>query len=215
MMDPDDVAMPERLELCYQYLSNNSGVVGVSGHYESMCMYGVSLFETFTPIGHKEIEWHLLRDSGNAFVQGASMIRKSVALESGGYNLNYELGEDSDLFLRMALVGRLENLPNVLLKYRQHPGSITHSNPEKLLQKSLERLVKAWKDRELSMDVNYVHPSVNVSGKEGYEYLLQWGWNALGKGDVGIARRYAKDLMRSKPFSLDVFRFIFCAIRGY
>lgn len=214
MMDADDIAAPNRLQLCYDCLTNNSDVVAVSGQFETICMYGVHLSRSYGPLEHAEIEQSLLQDLGASFIQGASMIRKDVAIKVGGYNSSYELGEDTDLFLRIALEGQLKNLPDVLLSYRKHPASITSTDNEVLIPNCIERVKKAWVARGLTLNENFEHwleKSPNLSVQQ---QLLWWGWNALNKGRVDISRRYAIKLMLSNPFSKKQYRFIFCAIRG-
>jgi len=214
MMDADDISMPNRLQLCYDYLHHHPNVVAVSGQFETMCMYGVPLHKSSVPIEHTLIEKDLLHDKGDAFTQGAAMIRKSVAESVGGYDLQYELGEDVDFFLKMALKGKLSNLTDELLLYRQHPTSITNTADDSVVENRMICLNQAWGDRGLSMDNTFVHWLVDAPPTDNYQYLLRWGWNALAKGEVHIARRYAKKLICSTPLKVEIYRFIYCAIRG-
>jgi len=214
VMDSDDIATPTRLQLCYEYLQNNTETVAVSGQYEKICMYGIPLHRSSLPLDHKSIVNDLLQDKGDSFTQGASMYKKSLAQKVGGYDLSYDLGEDADLFLRMALHGELVNLPDLLLKYRRHPSSITSMADEQLVENCMKRLNSAWLDRGLAMDSGFEHYLKNTLKKEKHEDILLFGWNALGKGAINIARRYAKSLFFSKPFSLNTYRFLYCALRG-
>ncbi len=214
MMDADDISVSNRLEVCYDYLKNNPNVVAVSGKCECMCMHGIPVHVSSVPLGHNEIEQSLLQDNGNDFAQGASMMHKKIALAVGGYNREYEMGEDADLFLRMALKGELVNLPKILLRYRQHPRSITNLADKKLIANCIKRLEGSWADRGLTLDNDFEHWLENNPEKKEYQSLLSWGWNALGKGRVDISRRYAKKLILFEPFNREVWRFIFCVIRG-
>jgi len=214
MMDADDISMPNRLKICYEYLENNLNVVAVSGQYEHICMYGVPLYIAQVPFDHQSIEKSLLQDHGNNFTQGASLIRKSVVENAGGYNPSYEMGEDADLFLRMALIGELVNLPEIFLQYRRHPSSITNIADKKLLKNCIERLRKAWEDRGLTLDSDFEHWLEVVPERRVSQDILKWGWNALSKGEVTIARKYAKALVLSEPFNSSSYRFLYCAVRG-
>jgi len=214
MMDADDIAAPNRLQLCYEYLENHHDVVAVSGQYETICMYGVQLETSSTPLEHEDIERSLLQDLGAVFIQGASMIRKSVAITAGGYDPSYELGEDTDLFLRVALKGKLMNLPEVFLYYREHPDAITNIVNKNLIPHCIQRVNKAWDDRGLTLDENFEHWLENLPERTVQQKLLLWGWNSLRKGRVDISRRYAKKLIFSHPLSVDSYRFSYCAIRG-
>ncbi len=214
MMDADDIATPNRLQLCYEYLKHNSDVVAVSGQFETICMYGVQLNRSSEPLEHTEIEQSLLQDLGASFIQGASMMRKEVVIKVGGYDSSYELGEDTDLFLRIALEGKLKNLPDVLLSYRKHPASITSSDNELLIPNCIERVKKAWVARGLTLNKNFEHWLEKAPNLSAQQQLLWWGWNALNKGRVDVSRRYAMKLMLSYPFNKEQYRFVFCAIRG-
>ncbi len=214
MMDADDIAAVDRLKLCYEYLQHNTDVVAVSGQFETICMYGVSLSASSEPLEHQEIEQLLLQDLGASFIQGASMIRKGIVTKVGGYNTSYDLGEDTDLFLRMALEGKLKNLPEILLYYRKHPESITSIDNESLIPNCIERVKKSWRDRGLRFDKDFIHWLEKIPKITVQQQLLWWGWNALNKGRVDISRRYALKLIFSYPFSVKQYRFIFCAIRG-
>jgi hypothetical protein len=54
-----------------------------------------------------------------------TMMRRQAAVDVGGFREPFKVGEDLDLFLRLMEVGKLENLPEILLHYRLHPGSTT------------------------------------------------------------------------------------------
>ncbi len=214
MMDADDISTPNRLRLSYDYLQEHAEVVGVSGQFETMCMYGVPLHKSLKPLDHDNIEKKLLHDFGDTFNQGASMIRKSVAESVGGYDPQYELGEDVDLFLKMALKGQLINLPDLLLLYRQHPTSITNTSNGLLIENRMSCLNQAWANRGLYMENDFEHWLMRIPEQIGHQVLLGWGWNALGKGKVKTARRYARKALLSQPLSVDVYRFFYCAMRG-
>jgi hypothetical protein len=51
------------------------------------------------------------------------MFRIEALRSIGGYRDEYFTCEDADLYLRLAEIGRLANLPDILLLYRQRPES--------------------------------------------------------------------------------------------
>ena len=55
------------------------------------------------------------------------MFRRRAFLQIGGYNEQFETGSDLDLFLRLSEVGIVENLPDILLSWRQHPSSVNRT----------------------------------------------------------------------------------------
>ena len=55
---------------------------------------------------------------------GALYIRE-VVLGVGGYRPEYDVAEDYDLWVRLSRVGQLNNLPERLMQYRCHGGSVS------------------------------------------------------------------------------------------
>jgi glycosyltransferase involved in cell wall biosynthesis len=61
---------------------------------------------------------------------GASMVRKSVFVELGGFNPLFRVGEDFDLILRFSRESKVVFMPEVLLEYRHHDtNSWTRTTP--------------------------------------------------------------------------------------
>ena len=58
-------------------------------------------------------------------VQSAAMVRRAAALRAGPYRGLLSPAEDYDLWLRMSECVDLANLPEVLLSYRVHGGSLS------------------------------------------------------------------------------------------
>lgn len=214
MMDPDDVAMPERLALQMTYMEAHPECVALGGQFESVCMEGLPLFASDLPLEHVGIEARLLDDDGQALHQGVSILRRRVCLEAGGYDQRYASGEDTDLFLRMALKGRLANLPEVLLRYRQHPKNTfnTPGRPEYL--RSLERMESAWRARGKILPPDYRHWSQTMPEVTAMQLMLRWGWNALRLGEAPIAKRYGIRLLRKNPLNMAAWRLLYCIARG-
>ena len=77
---------------------------------------------------HEEIDHdHLHR--GWPVIHPAVMMRREAVAKVGGYREEYKWLEDHDLFLRLAEIGKLANLPDMLLKYRLHfkTASLPHA----------------------------------------------------------------------------------------
>src|SRR6266540_1177188 len=56
------------------------------------------------------------------------MMRRAAVQAVGGYHAEFEPAEDFDLWLRLSEVGRLANLPEVLMKDRQHARSFSEQH---------------------------------------------------------------------------------------
>ncbi len=214
-MDADDISTPRRLELSYDYLKNNPKAAAVSGGYEYICMYGVPLFKAVIPFEHNEIELKLLHDIGNSFHQSASMVRRTVAEDVGGYNPKHRLGDDVGFFLKVARVGMLHNLDELFLYYRLHPTSIVAQADQSMIENCIDKLKTEWEARNLTMPENFTHWLEDgwIEKKKGDDFI-RWGWNALQKGRIDIARRYAMKSLITVPLKLEVWKLIYCAVRG-
>ena len=64
----------------------------------------------------------------NPFIHSAVTARTQIVREVGGYRSAFDLAEDYDLWLRIAEVAQLANIPEVLVSYRVHDGS-GHRHP--------------------------------------------------------------------------------------
>jgi hypothetical protein len=175
--------------------------------------YGSPVRDTDHKLTHEEIEAALLRGDGWALPQPAAMLRKSVAMKVGAYRHDYPWSEDLDLFLRMAEVGRMANLPDILVKYRVHPGStnwkkhdIQMSNKPKIVREAFERRGKV-PPTDIKTSSPWDEPAVD-------RYTF-WVWCALRDKNVYGARKHALSALKLAPWSTIVWRAAYCALRGY
>jgi len=209
--DSDDVALPQRFEKQIQYLAEHPECVCVGSRMLLIEPFGSPMGESVHKLTHDEIDAELLRGSGWAMPQPVAMMRKWAVEKIRGYRNEYLWSEDLDLFLRLAEVGRLANLADVLVKYRNHPGSTNHRRAK--LQQELSRkcVIETYRRRGLSIptDLNMMAPD----GRPADRYL-NWAWAALRGRNVRGARRHALTALRLEPFSLHAWRATYCAIRG-
>ena len=64
---------------------------------------------------------------GCPFIHSATMFRREAFDEVGGYEERPVMAQDHALWLRLAGIGGVDNLPDVLCSYRIHPTQITQS----------------------------------------------------------------------------------------
>jgi hypothetical protein len=139
-------------------------------------------------------------------------VRQAVTA-AGGYRTDLEPSEDMALYLRLAERGKLANLPDVLLHYRQHPASVNHTRFEQQNRNKRAILSEAYARRGMVLPGDWKPPQRRIMPME--KEISMWAWLALRKGNVTAARRYAVSLMRLAPFSAGSWRLMFCAIRGH
>lgn len=211
--DADDLHMPDRLQKQFDYLQAHPEVVAVGSRMQVIEPYGSPLYVTAHKPTHEEIEAEFFRGSGWSLPQPAAMLRKSVALKVGGYRRDYPYSEDFDLFLRMAEVGRLANLPDVLVQYRLHTASCNWNYDRTQMINKPKLLAEAYRRRGLEMPVDLKFgASWQLPKARQYSY---WLWSALKDKNVRGARRHAWSLLKSAPLSRLSWRGAFCAVRGY
>lgn len=114
-MDTDDIAMENRFEIQYKYLSEHPEVSAVGGFIEEFDENG-DLRIKEVPIRHDEIvRYSKMRNPINHMTV---MFRKSHVISSGNYK-HFPYLEDYYLWCRMMAKGyRFCNIPSVLVKAR-------------------------------------------------------------------------------------------------
>lgn len=135
VMDADDVAYPQRLELQYQYLEAcpDLWVLGTG------LDFSIPGMKWTLPSSHEQLMIGLLQD--NVSLHSSLMIRTDVMRKYGGYDEKYVYSSDYDLMSRFSLAGKVENLPEVLMMYRWHASQISqlHRDEQKTYAYDIRR----------------------------------------------------------------------------
>ncbi|WP_340616634.1 glycosyltransferase family 2 protein [Xenorhabdus entomophaga] len=122
-MDADDYSFPDRLEKQYNFMVSHPNTI-VCG--TAMSIYEESHHNKIPPLSHEKILSRIVFDC--PFYHPTVMIRKDILLEFGiTYPEDYKKAQDYGLWVSLFLLSidkgyRFINLPDVLLKYRIHPG---------------------------------------------------------------------------------------------
>jgi len=162
------------------------------------------------PLTHEEIEANHLKGSSSIH-HPAVMLRPEALKRVGGYRRQFMPCEDFDLWLRLAEVGRLANLPEKLLTKRLLAGSAVASNLAKQEKLVKEIVNDTWRRRALPGE-----PALKPSRlKRPVDLYRQWGWMALRGGHVGTSRRYAARAILSRPLDKESWRLAVCSLRGH
>ena len=175
-LDDDDVWLPCKLEAQYRKFLNSDGTVGL--------VYGGFVF--YDDAGR---EWgtHVPRLRGSIlepllwandpFTGSASnpMLRKSTVVNVGGYDPRVKVGEDWELYLRLAKRYRVEFTTDVVLRIRQHSGA------------RLGDKVDAALATERHAYVRYLRPMSNALKSR---YLRTMGGKCIRLGRSARGRRF-------------------------
>lgn len=135
VMDADDVAYLQRLELQYQYLEACSDLWVLGTGLD----FSIPGMKWTLPSSHEQLMIGLLQD--NVSLHSSLMIRTDVMRKYGGYDEKYVYSSDYDLMSRFSLAGKVENLPEVLMMYRWHASQISqlHRDEQKTYAYDIRR----------------------------------------------------------------------------
>ncbi|MBP0621451.1 glycosyltransferase family 2 protein [Cupriavidus consociatus] len=133
--DQDDLSHPERFARQVEFLENNPehGLLGTAAQ--------IWVGDTPTerahdhPTEHGALSFELLFN--NPFVHSSIMMRKATVEAVGGYTTDAarQPPEDYELWSRMARRGRVANLAERLLIYREVPASMSRTGPNPFMER--------------------------------------------------------------------------------
>jgi glycosyltransferase involved in cell wall biosynthesis len=209
-MDADDVALPARLEEQVRYMDSHPEVVALGSKVMLVDPYNSPLWEIEVKTEHQEIDKELMCGNGWALFHPTSIIRRKALIQVGKYRPEYQWSEDIDVFLRLAEVGKLANLPTSTLRYRQHFASVNRTKLE-LQVKRVERLLAdAYRRRGIPFPKDFhFKPTPQL---EPHEQFCAWGRRALLNRNFGAARRHAMSTVRYAPTQYDSWSLLFHAL---
>ena len=134
-MDADDIMLPGRLSKQEAFLKEHPEIDLVAAHVELMNVDGetTGVWDTDRAVVSED-EIRAMMPRTNCIAHPTVLFRSS-SLGSLRYDPRMTEGEDWELWLRMLSRGlRIAKIPEVLLRYRQHPSSFTSAAKEQKLQ---------------------------------------------------------------------------------
>jgi glycosyltransferase involved in cell wall biosynthesis len=212
-MDADDISAPDRLEKQIAFLRSCPEFVLVGSRVWLVDSEGEELRGFVDALTHEEIDGRLMKGDASVLVHPACMIRRETMIRIGGYNESLDIAEDLDMYLKLAEVGRLANLSEVLLDYRQHPNSVSHKRRDAGYLRARQVTRDAHRRRGMPIP-EWLSADKPQSPQELCD-SLRWGWWALQGGNVRAARKHAWRAMACHPFKPASWRMMACAIRGH
>jgi glycosyltransferase involved in cell wall biosynthesis len=126
-LDADDLMLPQRLERQLAFVDADPDLVAAGSYYEHINAAG-ELRGVLHPLprNRAELERFLAAGEPLAFTHPTMIYRRDLARAIGGYDRAFEPCEDGHFFARMLASGGLILIqPEVLTRYRVHPGSIS------------------------------------------------------------------------------------------
>ena len=216
-MDSDDICLPKRFQIQVDYLKQHPGCVAAGSKILLIDSDGLPILKTGNLLTHDEIDAANMSGNGLVMFNPAVAMRKSVVVAVGAYKPQFEHAEDLDLFLRMAEVGKLANIAEILLHYRQHAASVGYAKRESQVNATKVCVLEAYARRHLSPPSELVSPNLQTQfhTPDLFDIHSKWAWWALGGGYAKTARVHAWKAFLQNPFNLSNFKLYICAIRGY
>jgi GT2 family glycosyltransferase len=195
-MDADDVCLPERFARQAAYLENHREVVALGSWLRIVDAEGFPLHDEAWAVHHEEIDACLLLGKWG-LPHPAAMIRADALRRVGGYRNDFPWAEDFDLWLRLGEIGRLENLPEILLEYRRHPSGVCSTHGAEQRASVLAALHDACRRRGLPFSTG-----LEVEAKPpppAFQVHRAVAYRALHAGYQSTARKYAAAALRLRP----------------
>lgn len=201
-MDADDIAMPDRFASQVKYLEAHPEVIAVGTAILEMDSdtdpLGIERFAT----EHEQIDDAMLRLK-TGMAHPSVMMRREVVQSLGGYRVDFEWVEDIDLWLRMAETGRLANLPEVLLCYRQHTSSGTWSVGQSRRERMLTLIKETYARRGLDLPDELVR---QCGKRRSYGGPAKWARKAARQGQWTVAAKHMRRQWQGSPLSVLTWR---------
>lgn len=198
-LDSDDVWSPEKLSIQVKFLNDHPDFDLVYGDYGTFGENGV--IDKNSPLTRK-----FPRPDGYIFQDlllrcliftATVMLQKKVLEETGLFDEQFSIGEDYDLWLRIAEKHKIGYIPEVVAMYRQHQESATHkpSYPDKpweirVIEKALETFPEDAKKIPLNeFKKRLARPYLELAYKSFYE------------ANYSASRKYFRKYLSLSPFS--------------
>lgn len=115
-MDADDISLPERLMCQFDFMEKHP-CLGACGSWSESFGDEIAILKYDSE--YNKIRFKMLYQL--PVLHPSVIIRKEVLQRFGlEYDINYIQCEDYDLFVRIAEVSKISNIPLLLIKYRRH-----------------------------------------------------------------------------------------------
>lgn len=211
-MDADDISLPHRFADQLKALRENPALVLIGSRVIVIDPDGDELTE-MGALSHEEIDSALMNRTGQPVYHPSVIFRKDAALRVGGYDESYLAAQDHDFFLKLLEQGRVENLAEPLLKYREHFSKLGVTRIAEQ-ERAITGAILAAHRRRGTTPASSETTEVKRRPVSRAETHRKWGWWALQSGRLKSARKHALRAMRRDPLNRESARLVWCALRG-
>jgi GT2 family glycosyltransferase len=211
-MDADDIAMPQRFARQVAFLDAHPDIALVGCGYELIDEKD-RILDMEIPVGDDEAIQHRHLRGLTTICHPCVMARRQSLASIGGYDESFRVAQDLDLYLRLGEIGRLANLPAVLMKYRYHSHSTSDTRRELQLDCMRTATERAWKRRGLTG--TFALPGHWRPGNDAealHHFALRVGYRAFCAGQRRTAVVYGFKAVCRRPLRKLGWRLLICAL---
>lgn len=152
--DVGDFSLEHRLARQVEYLDQHPNVVAVGTGFRSRGPGGEYLGESVRQLEPEDVT-RIFLEQGVGISHTSAMFRAEAYRRAGGYRPEFRFAQDFDLWYRMTRVGRLGEVPEVLLEMGVDIGGISSTSHDRqrrlatLARQSHQRLLAGADDTEI------------------------------------------------------------------
>jgi len=203
-MDADDIAIKNRFEVQYKYLSSNPDIHIVGANIEYINEDGESIGEKKYPELHNDIEFMMPVES--AVCHPVTIMRREIFDVLGLYKIEYDYAADHELFLNLIYHGyKFYNVQDTLLKYRP-----------RFMRTDLSRM-KNSNMISYKLGIDYLNRQNIKSSQSGskYSYYFRMGLIEYYRGSLPLSRKhFINAWMSSKHKTFKILRYFSISLLG-
>ena len=148
-MDSDDIAEEDRIEIQLEYMEKRTYVDMTSTFYKEIGNSKKVVMETFTNSDDISAKLFYI----NPILHPSVMLRKDFLQKNHiKYDENYIYSQDYELWTRIKAKGKIEIIPQIIMKYRIHNCQISVEKFQKQSELYYEILTRNLEELELKKD---------------------------------------------------------------
>lgn len=173
LLDHDDIMLPQRLRIQYDFMENNPDIAACGGYMQTFGKYST---EMEVPLKHEDIILTMLLHG--AIWNPTGFFRRETIIKHGiRYQNGYSFFADYKFWSEIAKVGRLANIPQILTLYRtsDEQTSVKYQKQckegeQKVKMEMLEYFLSNLKEEnKLAEDIDHkLIPIINEMGELGF-----------------------------------------------
>lgn len=211
-MDADDVCLPDRFARQVTFLDNHPDHLVVGGWYEMINAQGDPIGIVRSPTDHAAIDEANIAGH-TSICHPTAMIRRTAIATSNWYDQQHFAAEDLDLWLRIAEVGKVANIADLVLRYRMHDGSISEAKGA-LQQAVMYAVCKSARARRGIADTfeNPAHWRPDAGRASRHDFAIRYGWTAWSHGYRQTWWHYARQAIRLDPLSAESWKLMIAGL---